>query len=221
MSITSVMAWPRLLAGIALGLCCATARADLVTYHVDGLSRDSAFGVPGGIPIVLEFSFDDAVPPSFDAPGDHTEYLNSPRGGFLRIGNVDSAAPGFVYVIQDDSGPPGGVLSDVFFYLSPVFGLPSGALGTPSLVVFGMGTMAPAPTPPLSSTALVVPPASAFQFAEIQVQFAEGDFITAFIVDGPVAGPAPPVVAEPSTLATIIAALAAVALLRRRAQSPT
>jgi hypothetical protein len=158
--------------------------------------------------------------PSFSSP-DHIEYLDSPRGGFLRIGRTDSAAPGFVYVIIDDSGPPGEMLSDLFFYLSPVLGVASGALGTPNLVVLDMGTMALAPTPPLSGPQLVVLPASAFQFADIQVQFDEGDFVTAHIVDGPVRGPAPPALAEPGTLAALMTALAAAALRRRRAQLPT
>ena len=119
---------------------------------------------------------------------------------------------------MNDSGPSGGILQDTFFYLSPVFGESVGALGTPSLVVFGMTTFAPAPTPPLSGPELVVLPASAFDFAEIQVQFAEGDFITAAITDGPVLGPAGRPLAEPGMLVTLIAALAAAAASRRTAR---
>jgi hypothetical protein len=72
----SGMTLRRGLAGAALWACCTVAQGDLLTYHVDAVSHDSVFGVPGGIAVVLEFTIDDAVPPSFSSP-EHTEYVNS------------------------------------------------------------------------------------------------------------------------------------------------
>jgi hypothetical protein len=206
----------RFTGALAIALLAATpAPASLVTYHTIGASQDNGV-TPVGTPVVLEFTIDDQTPASF-LGSDHSEYLNAVTGGFLRIGASTFPVLPFLIAFWNDSGPPGGDLLDQFFLQSPLdTGPPVPGLGQPELVILVMNTLAPAPTPPLSSVVLdqVLPPASAYGFGGyIRVDFFDGGGLLADITAGPLPGPAP--ASEPPQPALLLAAALALALVRR------
>ena len=192
------------------------ATASLVTYHVTGDTETSALGVPGAT-LTLEFTIDDATPASFDN-GTHAEYIGSVVGGFVRVGATifNFSGSGNVVILNDD-GDPASDLIDLFQFLvfiEPGASLPG--LGEAEFLIFLMATLAPGPTPPLSSVALtqVIPPASAFGGANIVMQFLQGDQFSTIVHAGPLPGPAG--VPEPATLMLLLAALPALVRYSRR-----
>lgn len=213
----------RVIVALLLGaLIAGVAHADLVTYHVTGVSADSDLGVSGGVPLGLEFTIDDTTAPSF-ASAQLAAYTGAIASGFLRYGGSIFALSGFNAVAFSNDLDVGGAPSLLDQFLLQADLAPGGsvpALGEPLTVLIILTTFEPSPTA-LTSVELTQPlvPASGFQFNSFNVAFFE-DFVRGAVSTGPLPGPLP--AAEPPAMALVGAALGLLASMRgrRRRASP-